>query len=305
MLTQEIITANELLSALTAEQISAICTLSQNDENTVIAKRISEIYKGLDDDILAASGIGKNGVEKTYDYAKRVLGELKSAADAAKSGQENLLKEKERLEKAIADGDGGAALKQAKADLASITKQYNELNDRFNESEAAHKKEIFDIGVDYALRSASSGLKFKPGLPESVTEVILRQAWEKVKGMSPEEIDDGKGGRLLVFKDADGAIMRNPGNQLNPYTATELLEKELDGMGVLDKGRKMGGNGSQPPRHAPGASLDVSGARTKVEAEAAIRKYLLAKGLTVGSQAYQDEMDKAWKDNGISKLPER
>ena len=72
MLTREILIANASLSGLSDEQITAITTLSQNDENSVIAKKTGEIYGALDADILEVSGIAKNGTEKTYDYAKRV-----------------------------------------------------------------------------------------------------------------------------------------------------------------------------------------------------------------------------------------
>ena len=128
MLTREILVANAALSTLTDEQIAAITNLSQNDENSVIAKKTGEIYGALDADILAVSGIAKNGTEKTYDYAKRVLGEFKGKIETLPKMQsqiDSLTKEKARLEKAIADGTADAetakALKQAKADLSSIT----------------------------------------------------------------------------------------------------------------------------------------------------------------------------------------
>ena len=63
MLTREILAANAQLSGLTEEQIKAIITLSENDENSVIAKKTGEIYGALDNDILTVSGIAKNGTE--------------------------------------------------------------------------------------------------------------------------------------------------------------------------------------------------------------------------------------------------
>jgi flagellar motility protein MotE (MotC chaperone) len=313
MLTKEILQANDALSALSDEQISAIVTLSQNDENTVIAQKTGEIYGALDNDILSVSGIGKNGTEKTYAYAKRVLGELKTKAadaDILRGTVDSLTKEKERLEKAIADGAGDAEaakqLKQAKADLANITQEYNTLNTKFQEQETKHKQELFDLHVNTAIQSASSGLKFKQSLPESVTKVILQQASEKLKAMNPEYVDDGKGGKALVFKGQDGAILRNPNNQLNPYTVSELLHKELDAMDVLEKGRKAKGAGTGCTNGGgKGNALDVSGARTRVEAYDLIRSALLAQGLTASSQAYQDAFDAAWKENNISALPEQ
>lgn len=313
MLTREIITANAALSGLTDEQITAIVTLSQNDENSVIAKKTGEIYGALDNDVLEVSGIAKNGTEKTYEYTKRVIKEIKAKADdAAKlQGQiDSLTKEKARLEKAIADGSADAetakALKQAKADLASITTQYNELNTKYNNAVADHEKEIFGIKVDNALQSASAGLKFKAGLPESVTRVILSQAAEKVKAMHPEAIDDGKGGKVIVFKGEDGAILRNPNNQLNPYTAAELLTKELEAMDVLDKGRKQQGGGTgNSGGSGDGKAIDVTGAKTRMEAYDMIAASLMSQGMTVGSAQFDAAMSQAWKDNNISALPER
>ena len=297
MLTQEIIKANEALSALSDEQVSAIEELSRNDENATISKRIGEIYGGLDGDILEVSGIAKNGIEKTYDYAKRVLTELKGQITKLTADNEKLTK---------SQGGEGEALKQARADLASITKQYNELNDRFNEAKAEHKKALFSAKVDYELQAAAGRLKFKPGLPESVTRIIVQQAAGKIKAMSPEEIDDGDGGKLLVFKGEDGAILRNQGNKLLPYTAAELLGRELETMGVLDKGRKQTGSGTQPtPGDTGGNTAGIDGARTRLEAEEMLRKQFTAQGLTVGSAAYQEAMDKAWKDYNVGKLPER
>lgn len=315
MLTREILVANAALSGLTDEQITAITTLSQNDENSVIAKKTSEIYGALDADILAASGIAKNSTEKTYDFAKRVIGEFKTKAESANELQsqiDTLTKEKARLEKAIADGSADAetakALKQAKADLANVTTQYTELNTKFEQMKTEHEKEMFGVKIDNELQTAAAGLTFKTGLPESVTKVILAQANEKVKGMNPEYTDDGKGGKILAFKDASGAIMRNPNNQLNPFTPGELLTKELETMGVLEPKRQQPGGGTELPKRQPGGgsiTVDASGAKTRTEAYDVIANSLMQQGLTIGSKAFDDAMKQAWQDNNISQLPEK
>lgn len=315
MLTREILVANAALSGLSDEQITAITTLSQNDENSVIAKKTSEIYGALDEDILTASSIAKNSTEKTYDFAKRVIGEFKTKAESANGLQsqiDTLTKEKARLEKAIADGSADAetvkALKQAKADLANVTTQYTELNTKFEQMKTEHEKEMFGVKIDNELQTAAAGLTFKTGLPESVTKVILAQANEKVKGMNPEYIDDGKGGKILAFKDASGAIMRNPNNQLNPFTPGELLTKELETMGVLEPKRQQPGGGTEPPKRQPGGgsiTVDASGAKTRTEAYDVIANSLMQQGLTIGSKAFDDAMKQAWQDNNISQLPEK
>ena len=230
-LTSDVLKANAVLSGLTDEQIQAITTLSQNDENTVIAQKTGKIYGDLDADILAATGVAKNGTEKTYDYAKRVLSEFKAKAEGANglSAQiDSLTKEKARLEKAIADGATDAetakALKQAKADLTAVQTQFNDLKTKYDEAEQKYQNELFGVRIESALQTAVAGIKFKPELPESATKVLLSQAIDKIKAMNPEYIDDGKGGKVLAFKDETGALMRNPNNQLNPYT---LQSREL------------------------------------------------------------------------------
>lgn len=312
-LTRELLVANAALAGLTEEQITAITTLSANDENSVIAKKTGEIYGALDKDILDVSGVAKNGTEKTYDYAKRVLGDFKAKADGAAGLQtqiDTLTKEKAKLEKAIAEGSADEetkkALRQAKADLASVTTQFTELNKKYEDAKAAHEKELFGIKINGELQAASSGIKFKPTLPEAVTKVLMQQATEKLMTMNPEYIDNGNGGKVLVFKDATGAIMRNPNNQLNPYTPAELLSKELGDMDVLDVQRQQTGGGTQPPQGGQGGGgtvISVAGAKNQQEAYDAIKTTLMAQGLTVGSVEFQNAMDAAWKDNNISALP--
>lgn len=308
-LTTELLNANAALVGLTDDQKAAIVEMSVNDESTVIGQKTGEIYGGLDADILAASGIAKNGTEKTYDYAKRVIGEIKGQAGTAQTQISELTKEKARLERVIAEGGADAetrkALSKATADLANVTKEYTELKTKFDNSEAEHQKAIFGLQLDGEFAKASAGIKFKADLPAAVTSVILQQAIAKVKGMNPEYIDDGNGGKVLAFNE-NGTTMRNPENNLRPYTATELVTRELKTMGVLDEGRKATGTGIEPiPPTGGGGAVDVSGARSQNEAHEIIARQLMQQGKINGSQEFADAMAKAWKDNHetIKKLP--
>ena len=307
-LTTELLRSNTALSSLTDEQLTAIAEMSRNDESTVLGQRIGEIYGGLDADILAASGIAKNGTEKTYDYAKRVIADIKGQAgkvDELTSQITSLQAEKTRLEGIIANGGGDAETKrqltQAQTDLAAVTKSYAELKTQFDTEKGNHAKELFGIRLDGEFAKATSGLKFKSDIPSSVADVILAQTVAKVKGMYPEYIDDGKGGKVLAFKDGEnGAIMRNPEKNLNPYTAAELVEKELKTMGILETGRQQQGAGSGA---GSGAGMTIAGARTQNEAYEIITSGLMAQGLTVGSKEFEEAMTKAWKDNNVKALP--
>ena len=314
-LTTELLNANAATAGLTDEQKTAIVEMSKNDETTVIGQKTGEIYGGLDADILAASGIAKNGTEKTYDYAKRVIGEIKGQAGSAAELQgqvSELQKEKTRLEGIIAKNGGDAetkrALEQARADLANVTKEYTDLKQKFDKSESDHAKALFTAKIDGELAQATSGIKFKADLPASVTTVLLNNAIAKVKGMNPEYIDDGNGGKVLAFME-NGTPMRNPETNLNPFTAKELIMKELTAMGVLETGRQQQGAGSKEGLGggAGAGAVDVSGARTQDEAHEIIAKQLMAQGKVNGSKEFAEAMEKAWKENidVIKKLPVR
>lgn len=309
MLTTEVLKANESLSALTDEQLSAIVTLSQNDENAVIGARFGEVYRTFDENIAKASGIARNGDEKTYAYLDRVLVSLKGQSDDANKQLAELTKEKARLEKVIADGAGDSetkkALQQAQKDLNAVTTQYNTLKADYDKLGETHRRELLGLRIDTELATARQGLKIKVGFPQSVTDVILKNAIGNIKSMHPEFIDDGKGGKVLAFKDEQGAVMRNPENQLNPYTASDLLRRELKQMGVLDEGVHQTGAGSEPPaeRRNGNTAVDLTGARTRTEASDIISKQLLSRGLVKGSKDYQDAFNEAWTQNNVAKLP--
>lgn len=312
-LTSELIRANAALAGLSDAQVAAITEMSRNDEDSVIGQKTGEIYGGLDNDILATSGIAKDGTEKTYDYAKRVITTLKQGADSLAAKQKEvdaLTKEKTRLEGVIASGGSDAetkkALTKAQADLANVTKEYTTLKTKFDNQESEHAKQLLDVKMEGEFNKASASVKFKADLPKAVTDVLLSQAIAKVKAMNPEYIDDGKGGKVLAFMQ-NGTPLRNPDTNLNPYTASELVQKELKEMGVLEAGRTQtgAGSGGQGGGQTGGQTYDLTGARTQTEASEIITKQLLAQGKVIGSKEYQEAFGKAWKDNNIKSLPIR
>ena len=316
-LTTELLNANAALAGLTDEQKNVIVEMSKNDETAVIGQKTGEIYGGLDADILAASGIVKNEAEKTYDYAKRVIGEIKGQAGNASALQNQLAemtKEKARLEGIIAKGGADAetkrALEQSKADLANVTKEYTELKSKYDNAAADYEKALFGMKIDGEFAKATAGLKFKADLPASVITVILDKAVAKVKAMNPEYIDDGNGGKVLAFME-NGTPRRNPENNLRPFTAAELVAKELSTMGVLETGRVQTGAGSKGGeiggQGGSGGTVDISGAKSQDEAHEIIAKHLMAQGKVNGSKEFADAMAEAWKANKdvIKALPVR
>ena len=309
MLTKEILLANSTLSGLSAEQLEAIATLSQNDEAAVIAKKTSEIYGGLDADILVASGVEKSGGEKTYDYAKRVIGALKKTVDGAKGNAEKIAAleaDKAKLQAELEKGGGEELqkqLNQTQTDLKSVMEKYNNLKADYDKAQSDFAAKLLNTRLDADLAGAAKGLKIKSGIPSAAAEILMKQAFAKLKASRPEYIDNADGTQTLIFKDADGAVMRNPNNTLNPYTAAELLRKELGEMGVLENRQGKGTGTSTDPNPVPAGVIDISGAKNQREAYEIIDKALIAQGKVAGSRAYQDAMDAAWKENNIVTLP--
>lgn len=312
MITIEMLNTQQELSGLTDAQKQAIALLSKNDEEVVIGNRFREVYNRLDDTIARETGVARNGDEKTYNYLERAARELAAKANSV-SGLNakitELTNEKNRLQKAIDEGVQDENLKkqlsQAQRDLQAVTDKFNILKADYDKAQSDHAAELLGIKIDNEIARATGGIKFKADLPETATKVLMEQAIAKVKALKNEFIDDGKGGKVLVFKDANDAIMRDPEKSLNPYTAGDLITKELKTMGVLDEGRQQQGGGTAPKvvHTDKGIVVDVTGAQTRTQATEMITQALLKQGLTNGSKEFQDAMTKAWEDNNVSALP--
>ena len=312
MITVEMLAADAALAGLTDEQKNAIALMSKNDEEVVIGNRFREVYNRLDESIAKETGIARNGDEKTYLYLERAAKTLATKAnsvDGLNTKIADLTKERDKLKQQVAEGGDEATRKQlaqAQKDLEAVRTQYDTLKADFDKAKTDHAAELLGVQIDNVLAGAQAGLKFKPEFPQAATDTLLNQALLKIKGMNPDFIDDGKGGKRLVFKGENGEIARDPENHLEPYTAEALLKKELRAMGILDEGRQAAGAGTHQPQQKQqqgGAPVDVSMARTQQEADDIIRKQLGAQGLVRGSKAYQEAFDTAWRDNNIINLP--
>ena len=312
MITREMLQGDTALGTLTDEQINAIVTLSRNDEEAVIGGRFREVYNQLDETIARETGIARNGDEKTYLYLERAAKTLAAKAnsvDGLNTKITELTNERDRLKKAIEEGTADKTLQkqlaQAQTDLDNVRKQYDTLKAETDNLRTQHAAELLGLQVDNEIRGAVAGIKFKEDYPKAVTDTILNQTINQIKGMKPEFIDNGQGGKTLVFKGQDDAILRNPENHLNPYTAAELLTKELKAMGVLDEGRKAAGISSKPnsTTSTTASAVNTTMARTQTEASEIITKQLMEQGMLNGSKQFQEAFDAAWKDNNVGALP--
>lgn len=310
MITKEILQADPVLQTLSEDQISAILTLNTNDISAEIGKKTGEIYRELDKTIEEKTGIKRNGAEKSYLYLGRAIDEFKKNQPSVESLEAEIAKlktAKADLESQIASGANADVKKQldgVKAELENTKRQYVELQAAMTTKDAEHQAEILGVRVESELLGATKAFEFKKEIPVSVVNILVKQAIEKVKGLHPEFSDDGQGGKRLIFRGEDGATLNNPNNKLNPFTASELLAKELTD--ILQPARRQEGTGTTGPQAGnQGKTLDVSGARTRIEANEILTKQLLAQGLVMGSEAFDTAMSQAWKENKVSELPER
>ena len=313
MLTIEMLRQNSALTGLSDEQLTAIAEMSKNDENTVIGTKIGALHGQYDTDILGITGIKKKDGEKSYDYAKRVLSEYKTKAESVKAVKAELDTAKaqvtelqSKLEKGAGDETLRQQLKDAKAQVTQLQTQLQTKETEFNSKKVEFETTLKNTHVDYAFQAATAGLKFKSGITEPIQKTLLNAAKAEVlaKG-TPDFIEDGQGGKKLVIRGADGNILNNPKNNLNPYTMQELV-METSLKDVIETGRQQQGGGTGgfgSGSGGTGGTLDLSGVKNQVEADKAIEAHLLANGLTRDSQEFADQSLQLRAENNVANLP--
>lgn len=313
-LNREILTANESLKSLSNDQIAAIETLSVNDENTVIGNKIGELHGKYDQDVIAVAGVQKNQGEKSYDFVKRVIGDFKTKATAAAQLETEIGTLKGQItdyEQMFKEGKGSEAiaqkLKDTETKLDLLTKKYDTDSQTWQQKEGQFATEMNSYKLNVEFAKATSGLKFKPGYPEDVQETLVESAKSKIQSLYKTDwVDNGKGGKVLVFRDEKGEIVRNAENKLEPFTAGELIKNQLKS--VLDFGKKQNGTGTgagDEKEDFVGELPDLGGATNQVKADEAIINFLMKKGYTRGSADFATEQTKIRKQLEVEKLPMR
>lgn len=247
-------------------------------EEEQIPSKISELHNRYDEDIFSVTGQRKNPTEKTYEFTKRILGDLKTKAEKAEAIEAEIT----RLKQQIKEGGNDKLL----LDLENMKKAYKEL-------EETKTSEIKRINTDFEkykiqneLLSASSGLNFKKGIPEAATKALLNQAISELLQIASRQEDK------LVFLNKDGAPLRNAHNALNPYTAEELLKEKLKD--VIETGKKAEGGPDLNKEIVK--EYDKTGKLTKialvipdsVKSKVELSEYLVKSGLLRGTQEYHE-----------------
>lgn len=295
MLTKDVLTKN--LEGLSDEQINTIVELSQNDENQVLAKKIGEVHSQYDKDVENITGEKKKADEKTYDFVKRVL-----KTDQQKSEElANKIKDYEQqikdLKKNQNTGDD-QKLKDTQDKLDNLQKEYDKVKNQLKEKD----NEIKDAKINFHLDSALSNVKLKSSIPESAKQVLTKDAKEKLKKEYKTEFDENG---ELIFRDKDGNLLTNPDNKMQPFKASEMIQRTLKNMEVLDddnSGKK--GNGSEGSA-GKGNDTTIANAKNQVEADEMIGDELAKQGYSKGTQEYADKQAELREQYKVSELPMR
>lgn len=312
MLKAEIIKGSAVLASLTDEQVTAIEELSKNDETAVMAKAVGDLHGQYDRDIEEATGLKKPDGMKTYEWMKKDVLPKVTKATKLQSKLDKAIEDKTALETQLKDGKIDEATKQKLSDNENlITDLRGQLSTQKTESEKAlteAQNKNATILINNEFDRALVGKKFKDEniISKAVRESFISNAKQAILAeYKPDWIDDGKGGQKLVFRNEAGEIARNEKNGLNPFTAEELFTNKIGD--VLEVGKQQQGGGTKPPTGggANPTELNLSGAKSQVEADDIATNFLMDKGLVRGTNEFSTEFDKIRDENKVADLPIR
>jgi len=317
MLTKDLIKSNTVLAELSEDQLNAIVTLSKNDEDAVFGKFSADHWRRLDEDLQEITGIQKEYGVKSHEHLKKVVTQLKKKADTSNTEAlhkqiDDLTTTNAQLNKTIKEGATDSALKTKVSDLEKQLADKDGIISKL-------RTDIKTVGTDYQKQleveaaknvslkfeneysQALVGVSFKKGIPQSAIDATLREAkriaMEKGK---PEFVKDANGVEKIQYRDANGHIITNPENLQKPITPKEVF---LSGIAeLIDTGSPQPGTGL---KDKPGSksTLDLSGVQTRVEADNAIREYLVGIGESPSKQTYVDKYQEIYTENNVQELP--
>ena len=279
-LTLDLLNAQEGLSGLTDEQKTALVGLSERDEEASFNKRFGETLGQMDTVIASEGAIQRNEGEKTSEYMARVIRTLKTSADEGagyKTTNAELEAQITKLKEDIAKGTGNEQLKadleKYKGDSAAAKKVNAELQAEIEKLKAEYKGNLENFRMESEINAAINGVNIKKEYAEPVKKTLLNVAKQNV--MASKHVFDETAG-VFIFQNEDGTPMKD--KSLNNLTVADMLRSQLETMGVLETGRVVPGAGGKENPPALTTNVDLSTARTKVEADEIITKQLMAQG---------------------------
>ena len=197
--------------------------LINNSTTEKIKAREFELKVDYEKDIQELTGEVKGVNEKTHEYLKRVLGGSLSKAKELEA----------KLNSSVSADD---TIKQIQD---NFSQKEQELLKKIGEYESkltnTKKDSIFSEGL--------KSLKLSKDVDPEYLELKLNQI--KAKYLNNLSFDE-QGNAILL--DAEGKTLRNESNNMNPFTISEVLSKELEKF--IDNGRTVEGANTNTPNPA-------------------------------------------------------
>lgn len=247
-------------------------------EKSKIDPRVNEIYTQLDKDILAITGVKKDGSEKTYDYLKRVVSPI--------------VNEVKDLKKQIADGLDKNGDELTKQQLKQLQEKLTEKENELTKLQDAKVKEVSEIKQQHAIDRALLGKKIV--VPSTVAddkkEAYLNSRRDFIADQFKKKFTAAEQDGKVVYKQGDTIVLNKKTNQ--PMSAEEIIMDEFSYEFEAEKGPK-----------GAGGSGGGAGAGSADEAEVTDKETLLSflskKGFVFGSREWSKEAERIAKEKNI------
>ena len=241
MIDQEKLLALASCKELTPEQINDITTLSKNDEAQVIHDKTREWYNNWDKDIKTVFGGEKGATEKTFEYFKRMAGELLSEHNDLKSKYETL---QAKADKGELTPEDKLKLKDLQTEITALKQTHETQLADLKKQIETKSAEVENMYVDMELSSSLSGVEYNESMPKDVRDVFIKNAFDKIKDEFTREVVEENGEKRIQWRDKNGDIVRTPG-KMEPATTADLILPKI--ASVLDQGKETKGAGSKNP----------------------------------------------------------
>lgn len=266
---------DDFIVRTTDEETTYLENFKTAEVEKAIAPKISEVHTRYDDDIFGVTGLKKKPDEKTYDFNKRILAELKSKADKSHDFEQEIASLKEKVGK-NADAKLLADLENVRKEFAEFkaTKE-GEIEKMRKETDQSRKRSIIEAEVNT--------FEFDPTIKDNVLKVYKQTVVNEL--MDNSDWREGE----LVFLDDKGNPMRNKAKNLAAYTANEIVGEKLKD--VIKQKRVLGGPPKPGDPKEPIKTIPDT-VKTKVE----LADYLMKEGMKRGSKDYDEAYLELSKD---------
>jgi len=267
-----------------------------------IKDKVSEIHTAYDNDIHEILGERKETNQKSYDFVKKLVGELKELRIKSPDDKDEKIKELNLKIKEFEDS--GSHNEHWKNTYEEALKKWEEKEQELNDSIKTIKSEFSGNTVLSELNAAKAGLKFIDSIPDEAINAMYEV--EKNKILKNAKIENGK----ITYFNEDGSPAMN--ESYKPVSAQEILAKSL---GVVLAVKESSGGGAPAnikfgEIHTEGEGdnaksklvLDKESFKSKTEFQEVAAKALKNQGVAMGDEKYDALLDGAYAEYEVEKL---